>query len=138
MKTTHIIILVLISLTIAALISNLGDISSYETIKSAKENPSKFVRLMVKLDKSSPMIYDPRNNPNYFEFSVIDKENSKFRVIYKDAKPTDIEKVEEFVIGGVTKNDSVFLCKSMTLKCPSKYKDQNNSSNQEKQYSSKL
>lgn len=39
MKTTHIIILVVIAITIGVLISTIPDLSTYDTIDSAKAKP---------------------------------------------------------------------------------------------------
>jgi cytochrome c-type biogenesis protein CcmE len=124
MKRTHIVILILIGVGIAAFVSNLGDLSTYETVESVRTKQGVFFRLMVTLDKSMPIIYDPINDPNHLEFTAIDKHQSKMRVIYNDAKPVDFERAKEFSIGGKMINDSLFQCSTITLKCPSKYKDE--------------
>ncbi len=51
MKKTHIILLVLIAISIAVLISFMGDITTYDTVTSAKEKPGKFVHLIAKMEK---------------------------------------------------------------------------------------
>ena len=48
MKKSHIILLVLIAVAIVVLISYTGDLSSYETIASAKQKQGKFLNLIVK------------------------------------------------------------------------------------------
>ena len=50
MKKTHIVLLVLIAVAIVVLISYTGDLSSYETVGSAKQKPGKFLNLIVKMD----------------------------------------------------------------------------------------
>ena len=50
MKKTHIILLVLIAFAIVVLISYTGDLSSYETIGSAKQKQGKFLNLIVKMN----------------------------------------------------------------------------------------
>ena len=55
MKKTHIILLVLIAAAIVVLISYTGDLSSYETVSSAKQKQGKFVNLIVKMDKTVPV-----------------------------------------------------------------------------------
>ena len=55
MKKTHLILLVMIAAAIVVLISYTGDLSSYETVASAKQKEGKYVNLIVKMDKSVPM-----------------------------------------------------------------------------------
>ncbi len=112
MKKTHIIALVLIAAAIATLISFMGDVTTYETIASAKH-------------KSEPMNYDPVKNPNYLTFTAIDTLGNSIEVVYHNAKPTDMEKSERLVLQGKVE-DGKFECKNILLKCPSKYKDDAN------------
>lgn len=122
MKKTHIVLLVLIATTIVVLISYTGDLSSYETIASAKQKPGKFVNLIVKMDKSVPVLYDPIKDPNYLQFNVQDSLGGKIAVVYHNAMPTDMEKSERLVLKGKVQGDN-FECSSIVMKCPSKYKD---------------
>jgi cytochrome c-type biogenesis protein CcmE len=64
MKKTHIVILVLIATAIAVLISFTGNLTTYETIASAKQKNGKAVKLVVKLQPNS-VEYDAVKNPNY-------------------------------------------------------------------------
>ena len=125
MKKTHIVALVLIAVAIAALISFMGDVTTYETIASAKQKPGKFVNLIAKMDKSQPMNYDPVKNPNYLTFTALDTLGNSIQVVYHNSKPTDMEKSERLVLKGKVEN-GVFECKDILLKCPSKYKDDAN------------
>ncbi len=122
MKTTHIIILVFIAAAIAVLVQYSGDLSTYETIASAKEREGKFVNLIAKIDKQQPVEYDAVKNPNYLSFTAVDTLGNTIKVVYHDAKPTDMEKSERIVLKGSVK-EGVFNCTSILLKCPSKYKD---------------
>lgn len=122
MKTTHIIILVLIAAAIAVLVQYTGDLTTYETIASAKEKEGKFVNLIAKLDQRKPVEYDAVKNPNYLSFTAIDTLGNSIKVIYHDNKPTDMEKSERIVLKGRVR-DGLFECKDILLKCPSKYKD---------------
>ncbi len=122
MKTTHIIILVLIAAAIAVLVQYSGDLSTYETIASAKEKEGKFVNLIAKMDKQQPIEYDAVKNPNYLSFTAVDTLGNSIKVVYHDAKPTDMEKSERIVLKGKV-IEGYFDCKSILLKCPSKYKD---------------
>jgi cytochrome c-type biogenesis protein CcmE len=122
MKTTHIIILVLIAASIAILVQYSGDLTTYETIASAKEKEGKFVNLIAKIDKAQPLEYDAIKNPNYLTFTAVDTLGNSIKVVYHDAKPTDMEKSERLVLKGTVK-EGYFDCKNILLKCPSKYKD---------------
>ncbi len=125
MKKTHIVALVLIAVAIATLISFMGDVTTYETIASAKQKPGRFVNLIAKMDKSRPMNYDPVKNPNYLTFTALDTLGNSIEVVYHNSKPTDMEKSERLVLKGKVEN-GVFECKDILLKCPSKYKDDAN------------
>lgn len=125
MKKSHIVILIFIAVAIAALISFMGDLSTYETIASARRKEGKNVTVIAKLDNSKPVEYDPRTNPNYVSFYVIDTLGNKAKVIYHFEKPYDMEKAERIVLKGKMQGD-VFEITSkdgILIKCPSKYKD---------------
>lgn len=122
MKKTHIIILVGIAALIVGLLTYAVDFSTYESIQSAKVKKGKSVTLIAKLDKSQPLVYDAVKNPNYLSFYAVDSLGGKTMVIYRDNKPTDLERSERIVMKG-TMTDDHFECKSILLKCPSKYKD---------------
>jgi cytochrome c-type biogenesis protein CcmE len=122
MKKMHIVILVLIAISITVLISYTGDLTTYETVASAKQKEGKFVNLIAKLDKSQPMDYDPVKNPNYLSFTAVDTLGNVVKVVYHNTKPTDMEKSERLVLKGRMEGDH-FECKDILMKCPSKYKD---------------
>ena len=122
MKKTHIIILVAIAISIGALIRYSGDLSTYESINSAKQKQGKNVHVIARLDRSTPIEYDPAKNPNFLAFYATDSLGSRTRVEYHDTKPTELEQSERLVMVGAMKGD-VFECNKILLKCPSKYKD---------------
>lgn len=123
MKKMHILGLVLIAIVIAALLSLLDDLSTYDSVESARKKEGKFVHLIAKLDTSKPVIYDPVKDPNYLAFTAIDSLGSSTSVVYKNAKPTDFEKSQRIVMKGSMQGD-VFQCNEIVMKCPSKYKEQ--------------
>jgi len=129
MKKIHIILLVFIAIAIAVLLSFMGDITTYDTVTSAKEKPGKFVHLIAKVEQNS-MKYDPVNNPNYLSFTAVDSLGNSIKVVYHDTKPVDIEKSERLVLKGTVEGDT-FECRSILLKCPSKYKDDMNAAKKE-------
>ncbi|WP_336514269.1 cytochrome c maturation protein CcmE [Pollutibacter soli] len=122
MKKLQIIMLVAIAVVIAGLITMMQDISTYDSIASARNKEGKFVHLIAKLDKTSPVEYDPIKDPNYLSFYAIDSLGSKTKVVYLNSKPTEFEHSERIVLKGKMQGE-VFQCKEILLKCPSKYKD---------------
>jgi cytochrome c-type biogenesis protein CcmE len=122
MKKLHIIILVAIAVIIAGLLTMMQDISTYDSIASARNKEGKFVHLIAKLDKTSPVEYDPLKDPNYLSFYATDSLGAKTKVVYLNSKPTEFEHSERIVLKGKMKGE-VFECNEILLKCPSKYKD---------------
>jgi cytochrome c-type biogenesis protein CcmE len=125
MKKSSILILVGIAAAIVFLIIfgfPSSDFSTYDTINSAKNKQGKYVHLIAKLDRSQPIEYDAIKNPNYLSFSIVDSLGAQTKVVYHNSKPTELEQSERVVLQGKMQGD-VFECKSITLKCPSKYKD---------------
>ena len=122
MNKLSIVLLVLIAAAIVVLISYTGDLTTYETISSAKQKPGKFVNLIAKIDHAYPMEYDAVKNPNYLSFVAIDSLGNTIKVVYHNNKPTDMEKSERLVLKGKVQGD-YFDCKDILMKCPSKYKD---------------
>lgn len=122
MKKLHIFLLVAVAVAIAVMISFTTDLTTYDTIASAKEKPGTYVHLIAKLDRSQPIQYDPLKDPNFCAFTVVDSLGSVTKVISKKPKPTDLEMSERVVLKGRMKEDG-FHCDDILLKCPSKYKD---------------
>ena len=125
MKLSHILILVVIAVSIGLLISTMTDLSTYDSISSARAKSGKFVHLIARLDTmdGKNIQYDPLVDPNYLQFHVVDSVGGTSRVIYRKGKPpTDMEKSERMVLKG-RMTDSAFLCEDILIKCPSKYKE---------------
>lgn len=128
MKKLQIVILVFIAAAIAVLISFMGDLSTYETIASARLKPGKTVTIIAHLDNSIPMDYDPLKNPNYVSFHISDTLGNKAKVVYYYEKPYDLEKAERITLKGKMNGDVFEITRKdgILLKCPSKYKDDPN------------
>ena len=122
MKTLHIILLVTIVVSIAILAGFIGSLSTYDTVASAKSKPGQFLHLIAKLDHSSPIEYDAIKDPNYLSFQAIDSLGAVVKVVYRNAKPGNLETSERLVLKGSMQGDH-FECKKILMKCPSKYKD---------------
>jgi len=124
MKTIHIIIILVVVIAVGVVISTLTDSSTYSNFTVASKNPGKEYHVIGTLSQGKPVTYDALNNPNEFSFYMLDEEGLEKQVIYHNAKPQDFEKSEKVVIVG-SMNGEVFEAKSLLLKCPSKYNDQN-------------
>jgi cytochrome c-type biogenesis protein CcmE len=130
MKKLHIFLLIAVAVGIAVMASFVGDLTTYDTIASAKQKEGKFVHLIAKLDRSQPVNYDPVANPNYCAFTIVDSLGQTSKVISNKPKPADLDKSERIVLKGRMQPDG-FYCDDILLKCPSKYKDDVNAASKE-------
>src|ERR1700733_15777486 len=105
MKKTHIVILVLIAVAIAVLISFMGDLSTYETIASARQKAGKTVTIIAHLDNKQPIEYNPAKDPNYVSFHISDTLGGTAKVVYRFEKPYDLEKAERVTLKGRMNGD---------------------------------
>jgi len=125
MKKIHIVMLIGIAVVISGLISLMGDLSTYETLASARQKAGKSVTVIAKLDRSAPIIYNPAKNANFTSFYVVDSLGNRAKVEYHFEKPFDMEKSERIVLKGQMKGDVFEITRKdgILIKCPSKYKD---------------
>ncbi|MBK7291646.1 MAG: cytochrome c maturation protein CcmE [Chitinophagaceae bacterium] len=124
MKKIHIILLVFVAGSIALLISLLNTGSTYETIAEAKAMPGKFVHVAVRLDKTKPVEFDAKKDPNYLSFYAVGVENpdQAMKVVYRNGEIPNLMISERLVLKGKYENET-FECKDVQTKCPSKYKE---------------
>ncbi len=122
MKKIHIILLLLVIGGIVGMSFFIKDLTTHETFASAGDKDGKFVVVKVQLDKKTPIEYDGLKNPNLTVFYAVDKDGKRNKVIYNNAKPTDIEKSDGIDLNGYMR-DGYFECTKLQMKCPSKYKD---------------
>ena len=122
MKKIHIVLLILAVAAISGMSFFVKDLTTYETFASADRKDNKFVVVKVQLDKATPIEYDQVKDPNHTVFYAIDKDGQRSKVVYKNAKPTDIERSEGIDLNGYMR-DGYFECTKLQMKCPSKYKD---------------
>jgi hypothetical protein len=128
MKKLHIVILILIAVSIGVLVSFMGDLSTYETIASARQKPGKTVTIIAHIDSRQPIEYDPIRNPNFVSFHISDTLGNSAKVTYHFEKPYDLEKAERITLKGKMNGDVFDITQKdgILLKCPSKYKDDPN------------
>jgi cytochrome c-type biogenesis protein CcmE len=122
MKKIHIILLILVISGIVGMSFFIKDLTTQETFATAQKKNGRFVVIKAKLDKSVPIEYDAVKNPNLTVFYALDKDGNRTRVVYSNAKLTDMERSESLDLNGVMR-DGYFECKTIQTKCPSKYKD---------------
>jgi cytochrome c-type biogenesis protein CcmE len=122
MKKIHIILLLLVIGGIVGMSFFIKDLTTQETFASAAEKSGEFVVVKVQLDKKTPVEYDGLKNANLTVFYAVDQEGKRSKVIYKNAKPTDIERSDGIDLNGYMRADH-FECTKLQMKCPSKYKD---------------
>lgn len=121
MNKTQITLLILAIAGIVGMSFYIKGLTTEETFSSALKK-QKFVVVKVKLDKTVPIEYDAVKNPNLTTFYAIDHDGKKSKVLYSNAKPTDMERSDGLSLNGYMR-DGYFQCKNIQLKCPSKYKD---------------
>lgn len=122
MKKTQIILLILVIGAIVGMSFFIKDLTTEETFSTAQKKTGKFVVIKAKLEKTTPIEYDAVKNPNLTVFYAIDNSGQRRKVVYSNAKLTDMERSESLALNGVMRDD-YFDCKTIQTKCPSKYKD---------------
>jgi cytochrome c-type biogenesis protein CcmE len=122
MKKLHIIGIVIIALAIGVIFVSLKDTSTYADFTEAIANPDKEYHVVGKLDKTQPLIYEPKINADQFMFSMIDNKGITKQVVLHKSKPQDFEKSEQLVLIGKMEG-SEFHANDILMKCPSKYND---------------
>jgi cytochrome c-type biogenesis protein CcmE len=125
MKKIHIILLLLVIGGIVGMSFFIKDLTTYETFASAAKKSDEFVVIKVQLDKATPIEYDQVKDPNKTVFYAVDQNGKRSKVLYNNAKPTDIERSEGIDLNGYMRN-GYFECTKLQMKCPSKYKDDMN------------
>lgn len=129
MKKIHIVLLILGIAGIVGMSFFVKDLTTQETFATAKEKAGKYVVVKTKLDNSTPIEYDAVKNPNLTVFYAVDAAGQRSKVVYSEAKITDMERSEGLDLNGYMR-DGYFECNKIQAKCPSKYKDETGRSQQ--------
>ena len=122
MKSSYIIALVLILVSIGIFISASADVSTYATFETAITSQSR-VKIAGTLDKNKTMEYDPTVDEDRFVFYMSDSDGVSNKVILQKPKPQDFERSEQIVLTGAMENGA-FVADEILMKCPSKYKEE--------------
>lgn len=120
MKKTHIIALVVVALSIAAIMTSTANYSSYADFATAAANTGKTYQVVGTLAEGKELYYNPEKDPNYFSFYMKDEKGAERKVVYHGAQPQDFERSEQVVLTGHFEGND-FLATEILLKCPSKY-----------------
>ena len=120
MKKLHIIILLLAAVCVGVILAMTGDYTTYANFIQARQKEGKSVNVVGYLVKDKQMNYDPQKDPNFFSFTMVDKEGNEQEVEYKGSKPQDFERSEQLVIKGKM-SGKIFAAAEISMKCPSKY-----------------
>lgn len=111
-----------IAVCVAIVSMMVGDFSTYETFATSRSKPGKEIHVIGALDTTKNMEYDPMVDANLFSFYMKDKSGEIRKVVFTGTKPTDFEKSTELVLTGMMEGN-VFRCNKILMKCPSKYKE---------------
>lgn len=122
MKKLHIIGIVIIAVAIGVIVVSLKNTTTYADFAEAMANPDTEYHVVGKLDKSQPLVYDPKVNADEFLFTMTDNKGIAKQVVLHKSKPQDFEKSEQIVLIGKMKG-SEFHANDILMKCPSKYND---------------
>lgn len=131
MKLKYIIGLVVLAIGFATILSMNSDASAYVNFKEAtalaEDGSDKKVHVVGKVAKdvagTMKYSYNPKMDPNYFSFKLIDNNNQEREVVYLNPMPQDFERSEQIVVIGSMKQGT-FLADQILMKCPSKYQDE--------------
>ena len=122
MKKTHIIGIIIIAIAIGALVSTLGNTSTYADFAEALSNPDTEYHVVGKLSKEKPTEYNPHINTDEFTFYLLDNKGTEKKVVLHKSKPQDFERSEQIVVIGKMEGQE-FHANEILMKCPSKYND---------------
>lgn len=122
MKSSYVIALVMILVSIGIFISASADVSTYATFETAIASKSR-VKIAGTLDKKKAMEYDPTVDADRFVFHMNDSDGVSNKVILLKPKPQDFERSEQIVLTGAMK-EGAFVADEILMKCPSKYKEE--------------
>ncbi|REJ82462.1 MAG: cytochrome c maturation protein CcmE [Bacteroidetes bacterium] len=122
MKNKHIIAIVVIAISIAAILSTVADSSTYASFATALKSPNKTFHVVGLLVRERPQEYNPEVDADLFTFYMKDMEGIEKKVLLHMARPQDFEKSEQIVVIGKMEGDE-FVAHDILMKCPSKYND---------------
>ena len=121
MKKTEIVLILLVAVIIGVIMSLTFNASTYITFADAEKQMGKEFTVIGELNKEKDILFDPRLN--LLTFFAEDSLQNQRKVFYHDAKPQDFERSEKITMTGFA-TDSGFVARTILMKCPSKYNEQ--------------
>lgn len=129
MKTSHILIIIVIAIAIGIIISTAGDASTYVTFQQAREmalagkKSNIHVVGELKKNKNGDIVgLEEGIDKVSCSFILIDEKGREQRVDFNEPMPTDLIRSEKVVVIGSYEGDK-FKASKILLKCPSKYQE---------------
>ena len=119
MKKSSVIGIIVIAIAIAMIIVIYADSSTYANFTEAKAKQTELYVVGV-LNKEKELHYDPKVDANHFSFYMYDNDSTECHVVFRGAKPQDIERSEQIVLTGKMVGEE-FHASKILMKCPSKY-----------------
>ena len=130
MKTSHIIVILVIAVAIGIIITSAGDSSTYVTFDQAHEmslagnkNSIHVVGELTKDENGNVIGIKAGEDKVSFSFSMVDDKQRQQLVQYNQPMPADFTRSEKVVVVGRYQGD-LFVADKILLKCPSKYQEQ--------------
>lgn len=130
MKKGHIIGLCIIAVSIAIIMTSIGDASSYENFKTAwemkedGEDKSIHVVGQLKKDQAGEVSgIEVGEDKVSFTFLLVDNEGTEQKVFYNEPVPADFQRSEQVVVIGSYREKEIFVADKILMKCPSKYQE---------------
>jgi cytochrome c-type biogenesis protein CcmE len=119
MKKSSIAGMIIIAVAICVIISTYADSSTYGSFKDARETESE-LHVVGQLNKAKELLYNPKQDANYFSFYLKDNDGKECKVVFTGSKPQDFERSEQIVLTGKMVGNE-FHASKILMKCPSKY-----------------
>ena len=121
MKKTEIVLIVLVALIIGVNMSLTFNASTYITFTDSEKQMGKEFTVIGSLNKEKDIRFEPKLN--LLTFFAVDSLNNERKIYYHDSKPQDFERSEKITMTGFA-TDSGFVARTILMKCPSKYNEQ--------------
>ena len=100
MKKIHIVGIIVIAVAIGVIVYSLGSNASYANFAEAISNPDTEYHVVGKLNKESPVQYDPKINADECSFVMKDNNGLEKTVVLHKSVPQDFQKSEQIVVIG--------------------------------------
>jgi cytochrome c-type biogenesis protein CcmE len=121
MKKTEIVLIVLVAVIIGVIMSLTFNASTYITFADSEKQMGKEFTVLGSLNKEKDIRFEPKLN--LLTFFAADSLNNERKIYYHDSKPQDFERSEKITMTGFA-TDSGFVARTILMKCPSKYNEQ--------------